>query len=55
MKLYSDAFTGTEVLSDSYKMVYDFERVIAKVKSTLIVKREDDVDIGCGNAFGGAG
>ncbi len=55
MKLYTDAFTGVEVLSDSYKIVLEYEGVIGKVKSRMVVKTEDDVDIGCGNAFGGAG
>lgn len=55
MKLYSDVFTGTEVLSDSYKITLEYEGVIGKVKARMIVKSEDDVDIGCGNAFGGAG
>lgn len=55
MKLYTDAFTGTEVLSDSYKMVPDYEGAVSKVKARMIVKTEDDIDIGCGNAFGGAG
>jgi hypothetical protein len=54
MKLYTDAFTDVEVLSDSYKIVLEYEDVIGKVKSRMVVKTEDDVDIGCGNAFGGA-
>jgi|JI10StandDraft_1071094.scaffolds.fasta_scaffold19056_1 hypothetical protein len=38
MKLYTDVFTGTEVLSDSYKSVSDYEGVITKVKARMIVK-----------------
>lgn len=52
MKLYTDAFTGTEVLSDSYKFIPDYEGTVNKVRSRLVVKSEDNVDIGCGNAFG---
>jgi len=55
MKLYTDAFSGTEVLSDGYKIVFEYEGVIGKVKSKMVNKTEGDVDIGCGNAFGGAG
>jgi hypothetical protein len=55
MKLYSDVFTNTEILSDSYKQEIIHEETVFKVKSRLVVKKDDDVDIGCGNAFGGAG
>jgi|688.fasta_scaffold238674_2 hypothetical protein len=55
MKLYSDVFTNTEILSDSYKQEIIHEGTVFKVKSRLVAKKEDDVDIGCGNAFGGAG
>lgn len=50
-----DFTTGTEVLSDSYKITYEYEGVIGSVKSRMVAKTEDNVDIGCGNAFGGAG
>ncbi len=55
MKLYTDAFTGTEIISDSYKFVTEYEGTVNKVQSRLVVKKEDEIDIGCGNAFGGAG
>ena len=55
MKLYSDVFTNTEILSDSYKQEIIYEGTVIKVKSRLVVKKEDDVDIGRGNAFGGTG
>ncbi len=32
-------------------MTYD--DVIGEVKSRLVIKKEGEVDIGCGNAFGG--
>lgn len=53
MRLYTDAFSGTEILSDASKLTLEYEDVICKVKSRMVVKTEDDVDIGCGNAFGG--
>lgn len=54
MKLYTDAFSGVEIISDSYKFTMDFDGVICKVKSRMVVKGNEDVDIGRGNAFGGA-
>lgn len=54
MKLYTDAFSGVEIITDSYKFTMDYDDVICKVKSRLVVKGNEDVDIGCGNAFGGA-
>lgn len=53
MKLYQDVFTETEIISDSYPMKEKFDGVICEVKSRWIVKKDEDVDIGCGNAFGG--
>lgn len=53
MKLYSDIWTDTEILSDSYKFEEVFGGVAVEVKSRLITKGEDKVDVGCGNAFGG--
>ena len=55
MKLYSDVFTGTEILSDSYKQEIIHDGTVIKVKSRLVDKKDDVVDIGCGNAFDGAG
>lgn len=36
MKLYTDVFTGTEVLSDLYKLDSDFGGYITKVKASMI-------------------
>ena len=33
--------------------VEGFEGVVTEVQSRMIVKGEENVDIGCGNAFGG--
>lgn len=55
MKLFSDVFSGTEVISDSYPFKEVFDGVAVEVKSRMVVKGEDNIDIGCGNAFGGAG
>lgn len=53
MKIFQDIFNDEELLSDSYKMESKFEDVITEVKSRLVVKKDADVDIGRGNAFGG--
>lgn len=55
MKLYSDAFTGTEVLSDSYKFEELYNGAAVEIKARFVVKGNENVDIGCGNAFGGGG
>ena len=54
MKVFQDVFTNDELLNDVFSFTKDFDGVIMKVKSTY--KNKDDVgnvDIGCGNAFGG--
>lgn len=55
MKIYTDIFSGEEILSDGYPITLEYDDVVGKVKTELIVKGDADVDIGCGNAFGGAG
>lgn len=55
MKIFQDIFTEEEFISDSYKMNMTFNDVIAEVKSRMVISKEAEVDIGCGNAFGGAG
>lgn len=44
-----------EVISDSYKFVYppEFEEAVIEVQSKMVLPKGVDVDIGCGNAFGG--
>ena len=53
MKLYICAFTGEEIISDSFNLELIFDDAGAEIKSKYIVKKEGEVDIGCGNAFGG--
>ena len=55
MKIFYDVFSNEEIVSDSYKMVETFNGAIVEVKAKFIVKKEGEVDIGCGNAFGGGG
>ena len=55
MRLFLDAFTGTQIVSDSYKFIYKFEDAIVEIKARFVNKKEEDVDVGCGNAFGGGG
>ena len=52
MKLYVCAFSGEEIISDSFNLELIFEEAGGEVKSKYIVKKEGEVDIGCGNAFG---
>lgn len=51
MKLYTDFFTGTEILSDSYKIVLEYEGVIGKVKARIMIKKQGEVDVGSGDYF----
>ena len=58
MKLYYDIFAegeSNEVLSDGFKITLEFDGVMGKVQSSLIAVGDDNVDVGCGNEFGGAG
>lgn len=54
MLIFKDIFTNDELMSDIFPFEMDYEDTIMKVKSSY--KNPDDVgnvDIGCGNAFGG--
>ena len=42
-------FSGEEIVSDSYKMVDVYEGTAFEIKSRLMAKGEDNIDIGCGN------
>ena len=54
MKVYQDVFTNDEVMSEVYKFELDYQDVIMKVKSAYKNKEAvGNIDIGCGNAFGG--
>jgi|688.fasta_scaffold188030_1 hypothetical protein len=53
MRIYQDLFTETEIISDSYKFEEICGGAAVEVASRLVVKGEDNVDVGCGNAFGG--
>lgn len=53
MKIFYDIFSDEEIISDSYNMVEVFNGTIAEVKARFVVKKEGEVDIGRGNAFGG--
>ena len=53
-KVFHDIFNNEEILSDSFMINEKFEGVCGEVKSKMIKKGGDeDIDIGCGNAFGG--
>lgn len=53
MKIFQDVFSGAELISDSYPMAEVYDGVIYEVKSNMLVKGEENIDIGCGNAFAG--
>ena len=55
MKIYYDVFSNEEIISDSYKMVEIFDGLVCEIKARWMIKKEGQVDIGCGNAFGGGG
>lgn len=44
-----------EIISDSYKFEYpeDFKNAVIAVQSKMIIPKDVEVDVGCGNAFGG--
>lgn len=55
MKIYCDIFSNEEIVSDSYtaKGEMCFEGAGCKVKSKFMTVGAENIDIGCGNAFGG--
>lgn len=55
MKVFEDIFSGDEVLSDGYDIKTEYEGSILKVTSKLVPLDDGgNIDIGCGNEFGGA-
>jgi len=44
-----------EIISDSYNFVFpeEFKGAVCEVQSKMIVPKDVEVDVGCGNAFGG--
>ena len=54
MKIFKDIVRGDEMLSDTFQMALEYENAIIKVPSKNRPKDDlGNVDIGCGNAFGG--
>jgi hypothetical protein len=54
MKVFQDVFTNDEVMSDIFNFTLEYGDAIMKVPSTYRNKEDvGNVDIGCGNAFGG--
>ena len=55
MRIYQNLDGENDIISDGYKLVplEEFNGVIYEVESQMIVKGEVNVDVGCGNAFGG--
>jgi len=55
MRIYQDIFSTdeTEIISDSFPWVVIHEGAVIEVTSRMVVKGDVDVDVGCGNAFGG--
>jgi hypothetical protein len=55
MLIYLDVFNQEEIISDSYDIVFKFNNAAGEVESKYIVVGEEKFDVGCGDAFGGAG
>ena len=54
MKIFKDIVSGDEMLSDTFQMTFEYDDAIIKVPSKNRPKDDlGNVDIGCGNAFGG--
>lgn len=53
MRIFQDIFSNDEIISDSYKMEEMFEGTVVAIKSRMIVKGDEKIDVGCGDAFGG--
>ena len=55
MLIFKDALNGDEMMSDIFKFTLEYDEVIMKVQSQY--KDPDkvgEIDVGCGNEFGGA-
>lgn len=56
MRIYQNIGDGdVDIISDGYKMTKPegFEGIVTEVVSRMVVKGGENIDIGCGNAFGG--
>jgi hypothetical protein len=54
MRIYHDFFNvESEIISDSYPWVAHADGAFIEVQSRMVVKGDVNVDVGCGNAFGG--
>ena len=54
MKIFKDVLTADEMLSDTFQMTSEYDDAILKVPSKNVPKDSlGNVDVGCGNAFGG--
>lgn len=56
MKIYHNfGNQDAEIISDSYKFVFpeEYEEAVVEVQSKMVLPKDVEVDIGCGNAFGG--
>lgn len=52
MKVYQDAFSSEEIVSDSFNIKLLFNETCGEVQANWTNKGDVNVDIGCGNAFG---
>jgi hypothetical protein len=54
MLVFQDVFTKDEIMSEVFKYELAYQDVVMKVKSSMKNKESvGNIDIGCGNAFGG--
>ena len=54
MKVYTDIFTNEQVISDAYPIEEEYDGAVMFVKSNWDNAGATNIDIGCGDAFGGA-
>jgi hypothetical protein len=60
MIVYRDLISGDEMITDAFKLlpVVDSEGAVVEglmMCESKLISKSDDVDVGCGNAFGGGG
>jgi len=54
MKVYQDIYSNDEILSDAFNVKQVFDGVGGEVKAKWMKKGDLNIDIGCGNEFGGS-
>jgi hypothetical protein len=53
MRINTNPGCEAEIISDGYPSSLVYEDTLMKIQSKMFVKGDVNVDVGCGNAFGG--